>query len=506
LLILLIASVNFMNLSTAQAARRAKEVGIKKLSGSSRGMLIAQFLSESFILTLISLIIAVIFIKTSLPYFNNLLGINLIPNLTSIWFLIPLLLLFAIIVGFISGSYPAFYLSSFNPYEVLKGRLKNSMKKGSLRRVLVVFQFTVSILLIVGTIIMYRQINYMLGKDMGFNKDQLIVIKGADALGTKIKSFKDAIKEIQGVVSIAGSSAVPGRGSLNSGYIMEGKKNELFSMETNYIDYDYLETYGMTLASGRTFNRSFSSDVNACLVNEIVVRNQEIDELAKARFMPPHPPETSGTYLQVIGCVKNFNFESLRNPISAYIFRLKDENQGWGYLSVKLSAKDYTRTISSIENKWKEFTAGNPLDYYFVDDDFIQMYKSDRQNALMAVIFSILAIFIASLGLFGLTSYTVEQRTKEIGIRKAMGSSVTGVYTEISKEVILLVSISAIIAWPIIYFIAGKWLQNFYYRINPGISSFIAGLLITAAIAMLTISYRIMKAAMLNPATSLKYE
>jgi len=506
LLILLIASVNFMNLSTAQAARRAKEVGLKKLSGSTKGMLIAQFLSESFILTLISLIIAVIFIKVTLPYFNNLLGTSLIPNLTSIWFIIPGLFLFAVIVGFISGSYPAFYLSSLNPFEVLKGRLKNNLKKGSLRRILVVFQFTVSILLIVGTIIMYRQINYMTGKDMGFNKDQLIVIKGAGALGNRVTSFKEAIKGIDGVVSIAGSSAVPGRGSLNSGYIMEGKKNEMFSMETNYIDYDFLETYGMTLTSGRSFSKSFSSDANACLVNEVVVRNQEIDDLAKARFMPPHAPETPGTYLQVIGCVKNFNFESLRNPIGAYIFRLKDENQGWGYMSVKLSVRNYKKTISEIENKWKEFASGNPLDYYFVDDDFIRMYKSDRQNALLAVIFSILAIFIASLGLFGLTSYTVEQRTKEIGIRKAMGSSITGVFTEISREVILLVTISAIIAWPVIYFIAGKWLENFYYRINPGIWSFVAGLVITAVIAMLTISYRIIKAAMINPAKSLKYE
>jgi putative ABC transport system permease protein len=505
-LILLIASVNFMNLSTAQAARRAKEVGLKKLCGSSRGMLIGQFLFESFILVLISLIVAVIFIKILLPVFNNLLDTRLSPGLASIWFMLPLMILFAIVVGFISGSYPAFYLSSFNPYEVLKGHLKNRAKNYSLRRVLVVFQFTVSILLIVGTIIMFRQINYMVGRDLGFNKESLIVIKGAGVLGTKVKSFREAVKGIPGVVSIAGSTAVPGRGSLNSGYIIEGKKNEMFSMETNFVDYDYLNTYGITLTSGRTFSSSFSTDENACIVNEVVVREQEIRDLARARFMPPVAPGTAGTYLQLIGIVKDFNFKSLRNSIGAYIFRLKDENTASEYLSVKLSSKDYAKTISAIENKWKEFTMNSILDYYFVDDDFAQMYKSDRQNALMAVIFSVLAIFIASLGLFGLTSFTVEQRTKEIGIRKAMGSSVTGVYTEISREVILLILISAIIAWPIIYFIAGKWLQNFYYRINPGVFSFVAGLIIAAGIALLTISYRIIKAAMRNPCHSLKYE
>jgi putative ABC transport system permease protein len=506
ILILLIASINFMNLSTAQASRRSKEVGIKKLGGSSRGMLILQFISESFILSLVSLILALIFIKAILPTFNNLLGTKLVLNLFSAWYIVPGLVLFSVFVGFLSGSYPAFFLSSFNPYEVLKGSMKNSMKNGRLRGVLVVFQFSVSIMLIIGTMIIYGQIKYMRNKDMGFDKQHLIVIKGADALGTKIKSFKDAVKGIHGVVNIANSSAVPGRGMLNSGYTMEGKKEEeMFSMETNVVDYDYFDTYGMTKASGRTFNTSFTTDQNACIVNEMAIRKFGIKDLATTRFMAPHTPG-AGSYLQVIGSVKDFNFESLRSPIGPYIFLFAKENDANRFLSVKLLAENYTKTISAIENTWKEFTANSPLEYYFVDDDFSHMYIKEEQNAKMAVIFSVLAIFIAGLGLFGLTSYTVEQRTKEIGIRKALGSSIKGIYIEITKEVVFLVGISAFIACPLIYFFANKWLQNYYYRINPGAFTFVTGITVAMGIALLTISYRIMRAARINISQSLKYE
>jgi len=505
ILIVLIAAINFMNLSTANSSKRAKEVGIKKISGSSRGMLISQFLSESFILSFVSLVLAIIFIKVTLPYFNNLLGANLVLNLFTSWYTIPVLILFTLLVGFLAGSYPALFLSSFNAYEVLKGSVKNSMKNGRLRRVLVVFQFAVSILLIVGTMIMYRQIKYMLTKDVGFNKEQIIVINRAQALNPKMKAFKDAVKDIPGVLNIASSTAVPGRNNNTNGYMIEGKKDETFLMGTNWIDYDYLETYGMTLVSGRSFDQSFTSDREACLINESAVKSFNITDLDKTRFMEPRDSGVIN-YLPIIGVVKNFNFESLRNPINPYIFKFQNDNNLWGYLSVKLTAQNYSRVISDIENIWKEFTANAPLQYYFVDEDFEQMYIQEKQNAQLAVIFSILAIFIASLGLFGLTSFTVEQRTKEIGVRKAMGSSVTSIYIVISREVIILVSISALIAWPLIYYFAGNWLENFYYRINLGLSTFIAGLTIALGIALMTISYRILKAARVNPAQSLKYE
>ncbi len=505
ILIVLMAAINFMNLSTAQASRRAKEVGIKKVGGSTRSMLIGQFLSESFILSFIALIVALIFIKLSLPYFNNLLGANLALNLFSSWFTIPILIMFSLFVGFLAGSYPALFLSSFNPYEVLKGGVKNSMQNGRLRRILVVFQFAVSILLIVGTMIMYRQIKYMLNKDVGFKKEQLIVINRAEALGTKMKSFKETVKNIPGVVNISSSTAIPGRTNNNNGYMMEGRKDETFLMATSWVDYDFLATYGMTLVSGRSFNESFASDKDACIINESARKDFKITDIEKTRFMEPRD---SGkiNYLPVIGVVKNFNYESLRNPIGPYILKFQNDKMLWGYITVRLSGQNYSKTIGAIEDKWKEFVSNNPLQYYFVDADFELMYKQEKQNAQMAVIFSILAIFIAALGLYGLTSFTVEQRTKEIGIRKAMGSTIPGIYAEISKEVIILVSISALIAWPIIYYAAGKWLENFYYRISISASSFIAGLTIALGIAILTISYRILKAASVNPAQSLKYE
>jgi putative ABC transport system permease protein len=287
--------------------------------------------------------------------------------------------------------------------------------------------------------------------------------------------------------------------------MMEGRKDETVLMATSWVDYNFLETYGMTLDSGRFFNESFTSDENACIINESARKDFKITDIEKTRFMEPRD---SGkiNYLPVIGVVKNFNYESLRNPIGPYILKFQNDNMLWGYITVRLSAQNYSKTIIAIEDKWKEFVSNNPLQYYFLDADFEMMYKQEKQNAQMAVIFSILAIFIAALGLFGLTSFTIEQRTKEIGVRKAMGSSVSGIYIVISREVIILVSISALIAWPLIYYIAGKWLENFYFRINPGVFSFIAGLTIALGIAVLTISYRIMRAARVNPAQSLKYE
>ena len=468
-------------------------------------MLITQFLTEAFILSLVSLIFAVVIVKVVLPYFSNLLGISLELRLLKNFATIPALIVFAILVGLMAGGYPAFFLSSFSPYEVLKGEMKNSMQSGRLRKVLVVFQFAISILLIIGTIIMYRQISYMVNKDVGFKKDNLIVINRAAALGNRVKSFKETVKKIPGVVNIASSTAVPGRNNNNNGYGIEGRKDESFLLMTNWVDYDYIDTYGMTMVGGRNFLESYSTDQDACVVNESTVKDFTIDDISKIRFMQPRD---SGRfeYRQIIGVVRNFNFESLRNPIGPYMMQFKKDNILWGYLTVKLSGQNISQTINEIEKVWKEFLPDDPLQYYFLDKDFEQMYSQEKQNAQMAVIFSILAMFIAGLGLFGLTSFTVEQRTKEIGIRKAMGSSVAGIYYEISREILILVTISAVISWPVIYYIASRWLENFYYRINVGLVSFIMGLAIALVIALITISYRVLQAARVNPARSLKYE
>lgn len=505
ILILIIAVINFMNLSTAMASRRAKEVGIKKVAGSTKGILMLQFLTESFILSFVSLLVAMIVFRVTLPYFNHLISANLTPNLFAKWYNIPILLLFSIGTGFLSGSYPALYLTSFNPHEVLKGRVTSSKQNGLLRKVLVVFQFAVSILLIVGTIIMYRQINFMLNKDLGFNKEQIIVLDKAGDLGTKTNSFKETIKEIPGVVNIVSSTAVPGRNNRTAAYKMEGKDNEIIELETNYIDYDYLETYGIKLVSGRNFSKSFTADKQACIINESAIKNFGITELDKTKFTMPGNPNSSD-FLQTIGVVKNFNFKSLHNQVSPYLFILKTDEIFAGYLSVKVSVRDYTKTISTIEEIWKEFTGDKPFDYYFIDKDFEQMYFQEKQKARLAVLFSILAVFIASLGLFGLTSYAVEQRTKEIGVRKAMGATINGIYFLITREVIVLISIAAFISLPVTYFIAIGWLETFSYRISPGVLSFIAGLIIVVLIALVTISFKVLRAAGVNPSKSLKYD
>jgi len=499
ILIVVVAAINFMNLSTAQASRRFKEVGIKKIGGSTRRMLVIQFLFESFILSFFALALALVFIFYTLPYFNNLLGTRLKLELFDNWYSIPVLILFTIFVGIMAGSYSAFYLSSFNPYEVLKG-IRRKSGKGRLRRILVVFQFAISILLIVGSMIMFRQIKYMLNKDVGFNKEQLVVLEGVDALGTKIKSFKETVKTIPGVINAASSTSVPGRTHDHNGYRMEGSKDKIITMQTSHVDYNYLDTYGMALVSGRFFNESYPSDKEACLVNESAVINFNITNSEMTRIIE------ADKYLPILGVVRNFNFESLRNSIQPHIFKLQNDNNMWGYLTIKLSDLNYSKTISAIEAVWKEYSGNSPMQYYFVNEDFERMHRQDSQNAKLAVLFAMLAIFIASLGLFGLTSYTVEQRTKEIGVRRAMGASVAGIYLEILKEIILLVSISAIIAWPLSYYFAGKWLENFYYKINLDVFSFVEGLAIALGLAIFTVSFRVMKAARINPAQSLKYE
>jgi putative ABC transport system permease protein len=345
----------------------------------------------------------------------------------------------------------------------------------------------------------------MLNKDLGFKKEQLVVINKVEKLGTKIKSFKETLKGIPGVINAVSSSSVPGKNNNNNGYTLEGRKDETLLMWTNFVDYDFLETYGMTLMSGRFFNKSFATDKQACIINESAVKKYGISDLEKTRIIQPGDTN-SLNYLKIIGVVKDFNSESLHNIIQPYIFMVTEENVPFVYITLKIAAQNYSKTIREIDNVWKEYTGNKPLDYNFLDDDLKQLYAREKQNAQMAVIFSILAIFIASLGLFGLTSFTVEQRTKEIGVRKAMGSSVAGIYYTISREVIILVSISALIALPIIYYIAGKWLEDFYYRIHLGAFSFIAGFAIAVGIAVLTISYRILRAANINPAQSLKYE
>ena len=359
-------------------------------------------------------------------------------------------------------------------------------------------------IMIVGTLVMYRQINYMIKRDPGFNKSQLLVLENEGALGSNNRSFKEKIAGIPGVISLASSSYVPGDIRSNNGYALEGKKDETILMWTNYVDYDFLQTYGMKLLSGRSFNKEFASDAQACLVNESAIKKFNIDP-EKVRIMG-YNGTGEMVFIPIIGIVKDFIFESQKNQIAPFIFRLKGENDRNGCITVKIASQNYAGTIKRLEDAWHESKADEPIRYRFMDDIMRQLYIKERQNALIAVVSSILAIFVAILGLYGLTSFSVENRTKEIGVRKVMGSSITSICYLISKETLLLIMISALISFPVIYFVAGKWLENFFYRINPGVITFMGGLIITMLIALLTISYRTIKAARTNPARSLRYE
>jgi len=505
LLIIVIASINFMNLSTAQASKRAKEVGIKKASGSSRWNLISQFLTDSTIISFLALILAIILVLIALPAFNNLLDSKVKLSLFSNWFTIPSLIVFSLIVGLLAGTYPAFYLSSFSPQVVLRGKVRDGIKNGKLRSILVSVQFLISIVLIIGTIIMYRQLQFMLNKDLGFNKEQLLVIRQAGAIGDKVNTFKEELLKIPGISSVSASTAIPGHNNNNNGYMLEGKTGETLLMQTNWVDYDYFETYQIKLADGRFFDKSFGSDQQACVVNQQTLKEYGITDINTTRFFVKDD-NNENEYIPIVGVSENFHFMSLQNRINPYIMRFKTDGNNFGYVSVKFGTSASTSTIDRIEMIWKKFASNNPLQYFFLDNDYSQMYKVDRQNAQLSILFAILGILIAALGLFGLTSFTIEQRTKEVGVRKSMGASNSSIFFLISKEIIVLVCIATLVAWPVIYFVAKNWLQSYYYRINLQIWEFILGFVIAMSIALITISYRTVKSVRVNPAQTLRYE
>ncbi len=502
-LILVIASINFMNLSTAQATRRAKEVGMKKVIGSTKGMLVWQFVTETIVLSTIALGVALLIAELTMPWFNELLSLNLSLAYFSDWRVIPALIILVILVGFFAGSYPAFYLSSFNPGTVLKGKTGNGKQNTGLRKALTVAQFAISIILITGSLIMFKQLNYMLNKDLGFDKENLLVIRQAQALGEQVQSFKTEAQNIPGVFSVSASTAVPGRSNNNNGYIIRGREEESFLMQTNWVDYDYLKTYRIELAEGRFFDPDMATDRQAVLLNQSAIDNYQLKDPFATRIICPSDHET---IMPVIGVVSNFHFESLRNNIAPCILRFKNENINWGYVSIRIEPGMTRRVLEDTEQLWASFTANDPMLYVFLDEDFRRFYQEEQQNARLSVIFTLLAILIASLGLYGLTAFSLQQRVCEIGIRKTFGASVGNIWYLICKDVMILIALASLLAWPLIYWVAGNWLQNYHYRISLQISDFLLGLMVAVVIALLTISHRVISAASINPAISMRYQ
>jgi putative ABC transport system permease protein len=504
LFILLIACINFMNLTTARSANRAKEVGIRKVLGTERKALIVQFLSESTLMVILSMIIAIVLAYFTLPIFNSIANKTMSLRILTSPLILPLLILLPLFVGLLAGSYPAFYLSSYRPITVLKGKLGN--KRGTLRSALVVFQFATSILLIIGTIVIYRQLNYIQTKELGFKKEQVLIINDAYALDKNVDAFKNEVLSLPGVISGTLSSYLPVTNSSRSDNsyskspVMDAHTG--FNMQAWLIDYDYLKTMGMEVVKGRNFSKEFGADSSGVIINETTAKilGHE-DPIGKNIYRNDN--EGKQIIYTIIGVVKNFNFESLKQSIAPLSFFLKKST---GLASFKVTTSDMPGLLKLIEAKWKAMAPGMPYSYRFLDESFNEMYQNEQRVGKTALLFSIIAILIACLGLFGLAAFVAEQRTKEIGIRKVLGASVQGLVGLLSKDFIRLVLIAFLIAAPLAWYFMQKWLQDFEYRISINWTVFVAAGLIALFIAVATISFQAIKAAMANPVKNLRSE
>jgi putative ABC transport system permease protein len=505
--ILLIACVNFMNLSTARSANRAKEVGIRKVLGTMRSALIRQFLTESVLMSLIAFIIALVFSFLLLPYFNQLAGKQFNFSPLAHPQLFPSLLLFAVIVGFLAGSYPAFYLSAFTPIEVLKGKLSRGFKSSFFRSSLVVSQFFISIFLIIGTIVIYRQLNYIQNKKLGFNKEQVLIIKDSYVLDRQLESFKNEALKQPGVVSASVSGFLPVPSSRNDNpFFPEGEidNNKAVSMQNWSVDYDYINTLGMQMVKGRNFSKKFLTDSNAIILNESAARLFGYqDPIGKRISKLLDVNATSVKNYTVIGVVKNFHFASLRENIGALCMVLERSTEA---ISFRLQGNNISSTVKNLEALWKKMAPGEAFTYSFLDEDFNNMYQSEQRVGKIFVAFALLALFIACLGLLGLATYAAEQRTKEIGIRKVLGASVANIAGMLSKDFLRLVIIAAFITFPFAWWVMHKWLENFAFRIDISWWIFLLAGMAAVIIALVTICFQAIKAAVANPVNNLRTE
>ncbi|MFL5741291.1 MAG: ABC transporter permease [Flavisolibacter sp.] len=507
LFILLIACINFMNLSTARSANRAKEVGIRKVLGTERRNLISQFLTESVLMVLLSLMIAVGLTYFTLPLFNDISKKSMGLDTLFSPMILPLLVALPFMVGFLAGSYPAFFLSGFRPIEVLKGKLASGSRNGGLRSMLVIFQFATSIILIIGTIVVYGQLNYIQTRNLGFNKDQVLVINDSYALDKNLNAFKHEVLQLPGVTSgtVSGFLPVSNSSRNDNTYSREAvmdAKNGL-DMQNWTVDYDYLPTMGMQMVKGRNFSRDYGADSTSVIINETAAKLLNYDDpLGKKIYAMSDQPGITKAYT-IIGVVKNFNFESLHHAVGPLSFFL---GNSISLVSFKVKATNIPSLLSSIESKWKSMAPGMPFSYRFLNDSFNEMYQDEQRVGKIALVFSVLAILIACLGLFGLATFIAEQRTKEIGIRKVLGASVRGIVQLLSKDFVRLVFIAFVLAAPLAWWFMNKWLQDFAYRITINWWIFLLAGLLAFLIAILTISFQAIRAAIANPVKNLRTE
>jgi putative ABC transport system permease protein len=505
--ILLIACVNFMNLSTARSSNRAREVGVRKVLGSPRKYLIAQFLTESILVTLIGAIIAVFAAYLLLPVFNQMSGKELTVTPQILGWLLPILLVIIIVIGCLAGSYPALFLSGFNPIEVLKGKLASGFKGGLLRSFLVVFQFAISIFLIIGTLVIYNQLKYIQNKDLGYDREHILLVQNVSTLGNNAKTFKQEVKQLAGVENASFSEAVPTENYGNSTTFFKDQvldQKRAVNVQNWSADEDYIPTMGIKMVAGRNFSNQMLTDSTGLIINEATAKLLGYpNPVNQMLYRPIDDQAKVMKAYHVIGVIKDFNFRSLRDNVTPLIF---NHNATSGQFSVKIKSADIPLLLSQIKDKWKGLARGQQFGYSFMDDDFNNLYNTEQRVGKIAVSFTSLAIIIACLGLFGLAAYAAEQRTKEIGIRKVLGANVSTIVAMLSKDFVLLVLIAILCAVPFACWGMNYWLQQFAYRQNiqwwvPAIAGLAA-----IAIAVVTISFQSIKAALSNPVNSLKSE
>ncbi len=504
---LLIASINFINLSTARSAKRAKEVGIRKVVGSARRHLMAQFIAESVLMSLVALLIALLLVRFFRPFFYSLIGrqidISFLSHPSQALILIGII----VFVGVVAGIYPAFVLSSFRPVAVLKQQMKNGTRSHGLRRGLVVFQFLTSIILIIGTLIIHDQLRYIQNKDLGFQKDQILIVQDAFILGQRVSAFKEELKQNPNVVSATVTSYLPVLSNRRVRSIFpegQSEQKDFIAVQAWRADHEFIHTFNMKMIRGRDFSREFSTDSEAAIINETAANMLGWDDpIGKRIGVVGTSRSGKYQYFTIIGVVKNFHFDSMREAIMPLALYLEASSE---FLAVRLQTENISDQIESVRELWNKYLPGYPFEFSFLDGRFENMYKSEIQSGRILSIFSVLAVVISCLGLLGLSAYMAEQRTKEIGIRKVLGATIPEILFLLSKEFIRLVLIGFLIAAPLSYFLMRKWLQDFAYRTSIGIWPFIISVSLALFIASLTVSYYAVRLALSNPAESLRYE
>jgi len=508
-LILVVACINFTNLATARSVSRSKEVGIRKLAGAQKPMLVSQFLFESFFLTSLAFVVAAILVSLLSPHFNNMINLEVNTAFLTTWKIAPLIVLFILLTGLLAGSYPAFYLAAFRPINVLKGVLIQGTKSGKMRSILVVLQLGVSILILVGTYITFGQLRFLINKNPGFDTENILVIRRSDVLKDKIESFKQELLRNPGVVSVSNSNSIPGRNfSNNAIFVEERGTNNTYLTWQSWVSLDYDKVFSLNIVDGRFFSRDIPTDSSGIVINQAAVKFLDLEEpvLGKRLLVPAGPQ--SFEPVPIIGILEDYHFQSMHTSIQPMSLMLIPGN--WeGYIPVKLTGSDLQETIDFVGETWESFTTEYPFDYFWMNDDYERLYDTEKKTSSIFVSFAIISLIIACLGLIGLISFTAVQRTKEIGIRKAMGSSSQFIVRLFFKEIGILVAIGTLLAAPV-YFIVNSWLQNFAYHIEFSVFRFtcilIGAGILTLLLSWISVSGITINASRKNPVDSLRYE